>query len=135
MVHGLDISRAIIAVLEAPRDAIHNEVFNVGDTEHNYRIREIAEIVVEVFAGCKVSFGPPNPDNRSYRVSFDKIRRQLPGFRCEWDARRGARQLHELFARIDLTPALFEARPFTRLKQLEYLVRTGQIDGSFFWRE
>ena len=89
LVHGLDIARAIIAVLQAPTDAIHNEVFNVGDTSHNYRVREIADVVGEVFPGCRVSFGAPGQDNRSYRVSFEKIRKHLPGFRCDWDVRRG----------------------------------------------
>jgi hypothetical protein len=96
-------------------------------------VKEIAEIVGEVFAGCTVSFGPPSPDNRSYRVSFEKIRKHLPNFKCQWDARRGAVQLFELFKRIDMTSEVFEYRAFTRLKQLEYLIRTQQIDHSFFW--
>jgi nucleoside-diphosphate-sugar epimerase len=133
IVHGLDICQAIIAVLDAPLEAVANEVFNVGDTEHNYRVREIAEIVGEVFPGCSVSFGPPSPDNRSYRVSFEKIRKYLPTFKCRWDARRGAEQLLELFGRIDMTEEAFQYRTFTRLKQLEYLIRTGQIDDNFFW--
>jgi nucleoside-diphosphate-sugar epimerase len=133
IVHGLDICQAIIAVLEAPIEAVTNEVFNVGDTEHNYRVREIAEIVGEVFPGCTVSFGPPSPDNRSYRVSFEKIRKHLPTFKCRWDARRGAGQLLELFRRIDMAEEVFQFRAFTRLKQLEYLIRTSQIDGDFFW--
>ena len=133
LVHGLDIARAIIAVLQAPTEAIHNEVFNVGDTSHNYRVREIAELVGEVFPGCRVSFGAPGQDNRSYRVSFEKIRKHLPGFRCAWHARRGAKQLYDLFKRIDMTKDVFECRTFTRLKQLEYLIRTQQIDPQFFW--
>jgi nucleoside-diphosphate-sugar epimerase len=133
IVHGLDICQAIIAVLDAPREAVANEVFNVGDTNHNYRVREIAEIVGDVFPGCTVSFGPPSPDNRSYRVSFDKIRKHLPGFKCRWDARRGAEQLLELFKRVDMTEEVFAYRAFTRLKQLEYLIRTRQIDDNFFW--
>jgi nucleoside-diphosphate-sugar epimerase len=133
IVHGLDICQAIIAVLDAPLEAVANEIFNVGDTEHNYRIREIAEIVGEVFPGCTVSFGPPNPDNRSYRVSFDKIRKHLPAFKCRWDARRGAEQLLDLFRRVDMTGEVFQYRTFTRLKQLEYLIRTRQIDENFFW--
>ena len=135
LVHGLDIAHAIIAVLQAPTEAIHNEVFNVGDTSHNYRVREIAETVGNVFTGCRVSFGPPSEDNRSYRVSFEKIRKHLPGFRCAWDARRGAEQLHDLFERIDMTKEVFEYRTFTRLKQLEYLIRTQQLDDHFFWTE
>jgi nucleoside-diphosphate-sugar epimerase len=135
LVHGLDICRAIAGVLEAPREAVHAEVFNVGDTDHNYRVRDIAEIVAKTFPGCELTFGAPSADNRSYRVSFEKIRRHLPGFHCAWDARRGARQLHELFARIDMPPEVFQHRAFTRLKQIEYLLRTQQIDERFFWRE
>jgi nucleoside-diphosphate-sugar epimerase len=133
IVHGLDICQAIVAVVGAPREAVFNEIFNVGDTKHNYRVKEIAEIVGEVFPGCSVSFGPPGLDNRSYRVSFEKIRKHLPDFKCRWDARRGAEQLLELFKRVDMTKEVFEYRAFTRLKQLEYLIRTHQIDDNFFW--
>jgi hypothetical protein len=87
-----------------------------------------------VFPGCRVSFGTASRDNRSYRVSFEKIRKHLPGFRCAWDARRGAKQLHDLFRTIKMTKEIFEYRTFTRLKQLEYLIRTQQIDPQFFWR-
>ena len=135
LVHGLDISHAIISVLEAPREAIHNEIFNVGDTSHNYRVREVAEIVAETFPGCQLSFGAAGADNRSYRVSFEKIRKHLPEFKCAWDARRGAKQLYDLFKRIDMPPEVFLHRTFTRLKQLEYLIRTSQIDEKFFWKE
>ncbi len=135
LVHALDICRAIISVLEAPREAVHNEIFNVGDTKQNYRVREIAEIVGEVFPGCQIRFGPPNPDNRSYRVSFDKIRKHLPDFQCAWDARRGARQLYSLFQRIEMPAEVFQHRAFTRLKQIEYLIRTRQIDDHFFWTD
>ena len=133
LIHGLDIARAIIAALQAPAEAIHNEVFNVGDTSQNYRVREIADVVGGVFPDCRVSFGAPGQDNRSYRVSFEKIRKHLPGFKCAWDAQRGAKQLYDLFKRIDMTKEVFECRTFTRLKQLEYLIRTQQIDPQFFW--
>jgi len=133
LVHGLDICQAIMGVLAAPSEAVHNQVFNVGDTNHNYRVREIAEIVAEVFPDCQLTFGPPSLDNRSYRVSFEKIRKHLPAFKCAWDARRGAKQLYELFKRIDMTKERFEYRAFTRLKQLEYLRRSDQIDERFFW--
>lgn len=135
LVHGLDICQAIIETLNAPREAVHNQTFNVGDTDHNYRVREIAEIVAKTFAGCELAFGPPSTDNRSYRVSFAKIRKHLPNFQCAWDARRGAKQLHDLFQRIDMRPEVFQHRAFTRLKQLEYLLRTRQIDDRFFWTE
>ena len=135
LVHGLDICNAIVRVLEAPREAVHKEVFNVGDTEHNYRVKEIAEIVAETFPGCEVSFGLAGADNRSYRVSFEKIRKHLPDFKCAWDARRGAQQLYDLFEKIQMSPEVFQDRSFTRLKQLEYLIRRRQIDENFFWTE
>lgn len=133
LVHALDIAKSIACVLEAPRDIIHNQVFNVGDTANNYRVKEIAEIVADVFKGCQLSFGDSGADNRSYRVSFEKINTQLPGFKCEWNAQRGAQQLYDVFSRIDMTKEVFESRGFTRLKQLEYLIRTQQIDKDFFW--
>ncbi|MFQ4135645.1 NAD-dependent epimerase/dehydratase family protein [Nodosilinea sp. PGN35] len=133
LVHGLDIAKSIICALEAPRDIVHNQVFNVGDTNHNYQVREIATIVAETFPDCQLSFGKPDTDNRSYRVSFDKINSLLPGFKCDWDAKRGAEQLLKVFQQIDMTEEMFTSRGFTRLKQLEYLIRTQQIDKDFFW--
>jgi nucleoside-diphosphate-sugar epimerase len=134
LVHVLDICEAIACVLDAPQDAVHNQVFNVGHDADNYQVREIAQIVADVYPGCELTFGPAGGDNRSYRVSFEKIHAQLPGFRCSWDARKGARQLHDVFERIGLDAAGFDARPFTRLKQLKYLCATGQLDDRFFWR-
>ena len=133
LVHALDISKAIICALEAPRDIVHNQIFNVGDTANNYRVKEIAEFVAEAFPGCKLSFGDSGSDNRSYRVSFEKINTILPGFKCDWDARLGAKQLFDVFNQIDMTEEVFFSRGFTRLKQLEYLIRTQQIDKDFFW--
>ena len=134
LVHALDICKAIVCSLEAPRDIVHNQIFNVGDTSNNYQVREIAEIVAKIFKGCQLSFGQNGSDNRSYRVSFDKINKTLPGFKCEWDAVRGAQQLFDLFTQIDMTEETFLFRGFTRLKQLEYLLRTQQIDRDFFWK-
>lgn len=135
LAHGLDIAKAIIHTLAAPRAAVHNQVLNVGDSNHNYRVKEIAEIIAGVFEGCKLSFGTQGADNRSYRVSFEKIRQTLPGFSCDWDAKKGAEQLHALFQQIDMTKEVFTSRPFTRLKMLEHLIRTQQIDKDFFWRK
>jgi len=134
LVHVLDICEAVACTLEAPQKAIHNQVFNVGHDADNYQVREIAQIVAEVYPGCELSFGPPGGDNRSYRVSFAKIHQQLPGFHCNWDARKGAQQLHDVFARIGLDAATFNARPFTRLKRLKNLSATGQIGDKFYWQ-
>jgi nucleoside-diphosphate-sugar epimerase len=134
LVHVEDICQAVILALEAPREAVHNEIFNVGDDGQNYRIREIATIVGQVFEGCTVSFGRPSGDNRSYRTSFGKIRRHLPEFRCRWPAELGARQLRAIFERVGMTEQTFSFRGFTRLEQLKHLIATGQIDADFYWR-
>jgi nucleoside-diphosphate-sugar epimerase len=134
LVHALDISQAIWRVLEAPRQVVHDEKFNVGSTEQNYRVRDIAEIVGAEFPGCSVTFGESGGDNRSYRVSFEKIANKLPGFVCEWDAARGARQLHQVFERISLDEGVFTGRGHTRLLQLRHLIETGQLDADLYWR-
>jgi nucleoside-diphosphate-sugar epimerase len=134
IVHIEDICEAMRCALEAPAASINGEVFNVGKTEENYRIREIAEIVAAAFPGCEVSAGPPSGDNRSYRVSFEKIATRLPGFNARWTARAGAEELHRLFQRIEFSPETYAYRAFTRLKQLKYLQRTAQIDDDLFWR-
>ncbi len=133
LVHVLDICKAIYCSLEAPADSIHNQIFNVGDSTANYQVKEIAEIVGNEFPGCKVTFGDSTGDNRSYRVNFDKITNNLPGFSCDWNAEKGAEQLHSVFKQIDMSVETFKAKPFTRLKQLNYLIATNQIDDEFFW--
>jgi nucleoside-diphosphate-sugar epimerase len=134
LVHLLDICQAVERVLAAPKEAIHNEIFNVGNTEDNYRVKEIAEIVAQTFPGCKLSFGKVDPDNRSYRVSFDKIKKQLPGFKTKYRAGDGASQLKDVFTKIGFTAETFKYRAFTRLKQLEHLIATNQLDRDFFWK-
>jgi nucleoside-diphosphate-sugar epimerase len=133
VVHVEDICEAIYRSLIAPEDAVRGKVFNVGQTSENYRVRELAQIVAEEFPGCTVSVGSSAGDNRSYRVNFDRIHRELPGFRCRHAARDGARQLRELFERIQMQPETYQFRAFTRLKQIKYLQATHQIDGEFYW--
>ena len=133
VVHVDDICEAIHRSLVAPQAAISGKVFNVGQNSDNFRVRELAQIVAEEFPGCEVSVGPSGGDNRSYRVSFDRIHRELPGFRCTYTARDGVRQLRQLFERIQMQTETYRFRGFTRLKQLQYLQSTGQIDAEFFW--
>lgn len=133
LVHALDIARAIECTLSAPRETVHAQVMNVGATEHNYRVRDIAQTVAEVFPGCELSFGAPGGDNRSYRVDFSKIGEVLPSYQAAWDVAAGARQLHEVFTAIDLDASTFTGRGHTRLKQLEHLIATKQLDADLFW--
>jgi len=133
LVHGLDIAKSIYCALEAPREAVHSQTFNVGSNEQNYQVRDIANTVGAEFPGCEVSFGPAGGDNRSYQVNFDKISSELPGFSCDWNAASGARQLHQVFAGIGMDAETFTGRGHTRLKQLEHLIATKQLDADLFW--
>jgi nucleoside-diphosphate-sugar epimerase len=134
LVHVQDICEAVIGVLEAPAENVSGEVFNVGSDDQNYRVRDIVDTVASVFTGCSVEVGRSNGDNRSYRVSFKKIREYLPGFRCRWDSRAGAMELHAIFEQIAMTDELFNAPPYTRLKRLRQLLETRQVDSNLFWR-
>lgn len=133
LVHVQDIAEAVVSALEAPREAVANEVFNVGSDAQNYTVADIARIVAQEFPGATLSFGPSGGDTRSYRVSFAKIRDRLPAFRCRWDARRGAAELHAVFRRIGLDARTFAAAPFTRLNELTRLRREGRLDGALRW--
>ena len=133
LVHGLDIAEAICRVLAAPRDDVHARVLNIGSDDNNYTVRQIADAVAAEFDGCTVSFGPPSPDNRSYRVSFDLVRAVLPGWTCAWDAAAGAAQLHRVFRAVDLDEATFRGRGHTRLLQIRHLLTTGQVDDLLHW--
>jgi nucleoside-diphosphate-sugar epimerase len=132
--HIDDICHAMECALVADPRAVNGQVFNVGADSENYRIREIAEIIGSVFPGCEVTIGTNAGDTRSYRVSFKKIAAQLPGFKPQWNARRGAEQLYEVFKRIEMSKDTYEFRAFTRLKQLKYLKHTQQVDDGLFWR-
>lgn len=132
--HVEDISNAILHTLRAPREAVHNQILNVGHERNNYRIRDLAKIVSEVFETGDIEYGENGGDNRSYNVDFSKIRKHLPGFECQWDVDRGARQLRAIFDRTGMDRATFEARPYTRLLELEHLMKTGQVDGHLHWR-
>lgn len=133
LIHVRDMCEAVAAVVAAPRADVHNEILNVGAPGANYRIRDVAQVVGEVFEGCSIAIGATSPDNRSYRVSFDKIRDVLPTFTCRWDPRAGAEQLLDVFRRVELTREDFLSPRFTRLKQIEHLLETRAVDRSLYW--
>jgi nucleoside-diphosphate-sugar epimerase len=134
IVHIEDIGRAFVAALEAPADTVHNEVFNVGVTTENYRIREIAEIVEETVPGSRVEFAAgAGPDKRTYRVDCSKISRLLPKFRPQWTARRGARELYNRYSENGLLLEDFEGARYQRLAYLQSLMVRGAIDENLRW--
>jgi nucleoside-diphosphate-sugar epimerase len=133
--HIEDISRAFIAVLEAPQQLIHNESFNVGRTEENYRISELAEIVAETVPNCRVEYAPDaGPDKRNYRVDCNKIKEVLPKFEPQWDARRGAQELYQTYQKIGITLDEFEGPKYKRIAHIKQLIASGKLDENLQWR-
>jgi nucleoside-diphosphate-sugar epimerase len=136
IVHIEDISRAYIAALQAPRESIHNEAFNIGTTTENYQIREIAEMVKEVVPGCKVDFAPDaGPDKRCYRVDCNKLARVLHDFKPQWTARRGIEQLYEAYKKAGLTLEEFEGPKYMRIAHIKSLVDEERLDEDLRWKE
>jgi nucleoside-diphosphate-sugar epimerase len=134
IVHIRDIMAAMVAALQAPREAVHNQVFNVGVTEENYRISELADIVREVVPGSRVEYAAGGgPDKRCYRVSCEKIRRVLPGFHPQWNARKGAQELFAAYRAAGLTAAEVQSGRYTRITRIQELMKSGMLDASLRW--
>ena len=135
IVHIEDIIGAAICALEAPVEAIHNETFNVGITEENFRIREIAEVVKDTVPNCQIEYAPGGgPDKRCYRVDCNKIRRMLPKFQPRWNLRSGAQQLYDTYRSVGLTIDDIEKGRYARIGHIQRLVSSGRLSDSLRWR-
>jgi len=135
IVHIEDISRAFLAALEAPRELIHNQAFNVGRSEENYQIRDLAEIVKETVPGCTIEFAADaGPDKRCYRADFSRIAKTLPAFQPKWDARRGARELYDAYKKVDLRVEDFEGPRYKRIDHIQGLLASGRLNLDLRWQ-
>ncbi len=131
IVHVEDISRAFLAVLDAPREAIFNRAFNVGRNEENYRIREIAEAVAGIVPNSRLSFASDaGPDTRCYRVDCSRFPQHVPSFRPQRSLRDGIAELYETYRSKGLSRDEFEGPQFSRIAYLKRLLAEGRIDAS-----
>jgi nucleoside-diphosphate-sugar epimerase len=134
LVHVEDICRAFLAVLHAPRELVHNQAFNVGSTQENYQIRDIATMVEEIVQGSHVKYAEGGgPDLRCYRVNCDKIAQVLPEFRPQWTVRRGIEQLYAAYKEQSLTVEEFTGTRYTRIKHLRSLLGAAMLDPTLRW--
>jgi nucleoside-diphosphate-sugar epimerase len=135
LIHVEDICRAFLAILEAPTEKVHNRAFNVGRTEENYRIRELAEIVKETVPGCEVEYAAgAGPDKRCYCVDFSLIEKTLPNFRPQWNARRGAQDLLDTYKRVGLRAGDFEGARYNRIDHVQKLLSEQKLDANLRWQ-
>jgi len=129
IVHIEDIARAFVAVLEAERDVVHDQAFNVGRNEDNYQVREIADIVQEIAPDCEIAYAEDGgPDLRSYRVDCSKIRELLPAFEPEWTARAGAQDLYDRFRANRVAIKDIEGPRYQRVAHVRWLIKSGRLD-------
>jgi nucleoside-diphosphate-sugar epimerase len=134
LVHVRDITRAFLAVLNAPRDLVHDQAFNVGATSENYQIREIAEMIEQIVPGARVSFAEGGgPDKRSYRVDCSKLRLVLPDFEPQWVVPGGVEELYQSYVDNGLTFEEFTGSSYLRIKRVQELQAAGRVDDQLRW--
>ena len=134
LVHVEDMALAFLCVLEAPRELVHNEAFNVGRTEENYRVSELADMVEQVVVGSRIRYAEgAQPDKRNYRVSCDKIAKTLPAFQPRWAVRLGIEELYEAYRNCELTLEDFLSSRYLRIKHIRQLQASGSIDSGLRW--
>ena len=135
LIHIQDLCRAFLSVLRAPREKVHNQIFNVGQEGGNYRVRDIVETVKKVLPGCKIEYtGEHGPDTRTYRVDFSKFNAVFEGcFKSSWDIGKGVYEILDNYKKSQFQKSEFLGDKFTRLKRIEKLLREGRVDKDLFW--
>lgn len=134
LVHAEDIARAFIAVVEAPKEKVNRQCFNVGQSSENFQIRDIAKMVGEVVPGCEVVItGEHGSDSRSYRVNFDKIAKELPNFKPKFTLREGIKEVYEAYKKYGMDDKKFNGRAFTRLKEIQHHIAEKKVNSELFW--
>ena len=135
LIHVEDVCAAFTAAIEAPVDAIHDQVFHVGSNKENYQIKTLAEIVCSVVPDSEIEYVTDHEgDQRTYIADFTKIESTLAVFRPRWTAQMGARQLYEAYLEAGITLEQFTSSRYIRLNRIDELIRSGQIDSSLRWR-
>lgn len=134
LVHVEDLCRAFSAVLSASREYIHNESFNVGRNEENYRISDVAEIVERAVEGSVLTYAEgAGPDPRCYRVDFGKIETRLPGYDPTWTVARGVDQLLSAYREVGLEQKDLEGDRYLRIEHIARLLEDKKLDSDLRW--
>lgn len=134
LVHIEDISRAYLALLEAPREQVHNEAYNVGRTKENYQVRDVADLVQEIVPGSVVRYADgASPDTRCYQVDCSKLEDTVPGYQPQWTVKKGVQQIYDAYTSYGLTFERFVGSDFMRIKEIQDLQDNGQLDESLRW--
>ena len=134
LVHVEDIARAFITILQAPRETVQNQAFNIGSNGENYKILDLARIVEKTVPGCRIEFAKDaGPDKRCYRVDFGKFRSTFPEHQLKWDAGSGAVDVFESYRKYGIRQEDFEGPRYKRIDHIKQLISTGRLDESLRW--
>ncbi len=136
LVHVEDVCRAFLAVLEAPRELVHDVAYNVGRSSENYQVRDVADHVARIIPESRITYAEGGgPDDRCYRVDFSKIETELPGYQPKWTVPAGIEELVEAYRTNELMLEDFEGSRFIRLKTINGHLARGMLDDELFWTE
>jgi nucleoside-diphosphate-sugar epimerase len=134
LVHIEDIALAYSTLLHAPEAKVHNQAFNIGHTAENYRISDVAEIIRQAVPGTRIEFAPDaSPDLRNYRVSCDRIARELPEYRTHWTVAHGVEEVYQAIADTGLSSDHFEGPRYNRIAYLKQLLAAGRVAEDLRW--
>lgn len=134
LIHVEDIANAFLAFIKTPENVINKKSYNIGQNSENFQIKDIAELIKKIKPNCKIIYtGEHNSDSRSYKVSFDKIKNELPYFKPNWNLEKGIENLFSEFENYKLDKKKFLGRYFIRVKQLNYLIKNKKIDNNLYW--
>jgi len=134
VVHVEDIARAFITILQAPRETVHNQAFNIGSNAENYRILELAKIVEKTVPGCRIEFAKDaGPDKRCYRVDFGKFRSTFPDHKPKWDAVSGTEEIYQSYKKYGIRQEDFEGPRYKRIDHIKQLLSSGRLDETLRW--
>lgn len=134
LVHVGDIASAFLALLEAPREVVHNEAFNVGRNDENYRIREVAETVASVVPDSRVDFAEgAGPDKRCYRIDCSKLESMVPGYDPQWTVRKGVEELYAAYVATNLVRDDLEGSRYLRIRHIAERQEAGDVDADLRW--
>ena len=129
LVHIEDISRAFLAVMDAPKELVHNRAFNVGMPGENFRIREVAEVVKDTVPGAELRFAEgASADTRNYRVDCTRLPEVVPAYRPQWTVARGVKELYDGYRAVDVTLEEFEGQRYKRVDHIRKLIAEGLLD-------
>ena len=123
-----------MTVLKLPQTAVHNQVFNVGNSDENYQISQLADFVADIVPGCRIDYSPGGgPDKRCYKVSCDKLFSMVPAYATLWTVRKSIQDLLRHYRVLGLKEGEFEGPRYSRISHLKDLMESGQLDNTLRW--